>query len=64
MWLRGATSSLLVSFLFAYAYFGIIENQSFSQAFQGSYIFGSLLFSGYLYLQYDYCLWETNKEKN
>ena len=42
MWLRGATSSLLVSFLFAFAYFWFIENQSFSQAFQENLVFLTL----------------------
>ena len=64
MWLRGATSSLLVSFLFAFAYFWFVENQSFSQAFQENLIFNSLLFSWYLHFQHDYCLWQANKEKN
>ena len=44
MWLRGATSSLLVSFLFAYAYFWFVENQTFSQAFQENLIFLALFF--------------------
>ena len=44
MWLRGATSSLLVSFLFAFAYLWFIENQSFSQAFQENLIFLALFF--------------------
>ena len=44
MWLRGATSSLLVSFLFAFAYFWFVENQSFSQAFQGNLVFLTLFF--------------------
>ena len=44
MWLRGATSSLLVSFLFAFAYLWFVENQSFSQAFQGNLVFLTLFF--------------------
>ena len=65
MWLRGATSSLLVSFLFAFAYFWFVENQSFSQAFQGNLVFfNSLLFSWYLHFEHDYCLWQANKKKN
>lgn len=44
MWLRGATSSLLVSFLFAFAYFWFVENQSFSQAFQENLVFLTLFF--------------------
>ena len=44
MWLRGATSSLLVSFLFAFAYLWFIENKSFSQAFQENLIFLALFF--------------------
>ena len=44
MWLRGATSSLLVSFLFSFAYLWFVENQSFSQAFQGNLVFLTLFF--------------------
>ena len=44
MWLRGATSSLMVSFLFAFAYLWFVENQSFSQAFQGNLVFLTLFF--------------------